>query len=321
MGIKNILIVGCGRVAGGYDDPNSKKVLTHLGAINRIFDDSVSVDIVDPNYLNYSFIKKKWYLKGNYYKSINEIKFVSYDVILISCNTRYHLENIKYIANNIKCYLVICEKPCCNNYDEIILAKELCESKGINLYVNYQRRLTLEWNEIKNDINLDKFGEFQFGNIYYSKGLINNCSHAINLIYFIFDNYNIEIKNITDCIYDYSKDDPTLSFSLGINKKMINFIGLNDKNFSIFEIDLIFNEQRIRCIESGTLIERYKLSKDNIYQGYKSLNFINKDKIIDEPFLTLWQIIASRENQELKNIKVEEGIQTFKLINDLMEEC
>ena len=36
MGINNILLIGCGQIAGGYDSPESKNVLTHLGAINKI---------------------------------------------------------------------------------------------------------------------------------------------------------------------------------------------------------------------------------------------------------------------------------------------
>ena len=64
MGIKNLLIIGAGRVAGGYDNPNSKKVLTHLGAIQRIKQEKILIDIVDPDYQSYYLTKKKWDIKG-----------------------------------------------------------------------------------------------------------------------------------------------------------------------------------------------------------------------------------------------------------------
>ena len=168
---------------------------------------------------------KKNDIKGKYYKSIKEINNQhKYDVILITCNTQYHLENIKYITENIECNFIICEKPCCNSLYEINLAKKLCESKGINLFVNYQRRLMEEWRQIKKDIEFGNMGNFQFGNIYYSKGLINNSSHAINLLNFIFSKEEILIDNIYSHIYDYSDKDPTLTFSLNINKRSVNFI-------------------------------------------------------------------------------------------------
>ena len=322
MGIKNILLIGAGNIAGGYDNPKSKKVLTHLGAINRIKSNKVLIDIVDPSYQNYYLIKNKWNVKGEYYSSIKDVNHKKkYDVILITCNTKYHLENIKYITENLECKLILCEKPCCNSFDEISLIERLCLSKSINLYINYQRRLICEWTKIKQSISSGIMGSFEFGNIYYSKGLINNCSHAINLLYFIFDKKDISIQNIYKHIYDYSSDDPTLTFSLNIDNKTVNFIGLNDQNFSIFEIDLIFQKERIKCIDSGTVIERYKLSDDEIYKGYKSLNFVKSNSDSKEPFLNLWQIIESEEINKLKDIKVDYAIETYKLIDELISKC
>ena len=109
MGINNILLIGAGKIAGGYDNPKSNKVLTHLGAINRIKSNKVLIDIVEPDYQNYYLIKNKWNLKGEYYSSIKDASHKKkYDVILITCNTKYHLENIRYISENIQCKLIIC---------------------------------------------------------------------------------------------------------------------------------------------------------------------------------------------------------------------
>ena len=322
MGINNILLIGAGKIAGGYDNPKSNKVLTHLGAINRIKSNKVLIDIVEPNYQNYYLIKNKWNLKGEYYSSIKDASHKKkYDVILITCNTKYHLENIRYISENIQCKLIICEKPCCNPFDEISLIRNICSSKGISLYINYQRRLINEWKNIKQSISSGIMGSLESGNIYYSKGLINNCSHAINLLYFIFDKKYISIQNIYKHIYDYSTEDPTLTFALNINNKQVNFIGLNDQNFSIFEIDLIFQKERIKCIDSGTVIERYQLSEDKIYKGYKSLNFVKSNNCDKEPFLNLWQIIESEELNKLEDIKVDYAVETYNLIDELISKC
>ena len=321
MGISNILLIGCGQIAGGYDNPESKNVLTHLGAINKINKGKITLDIVEPEISNYLLIKNKWNIKGDHFYSIKEIKLNTYDIILITCNTSYHFENIRFCVENINCKIIICEKPCCNNLDEINTAYKLCKSKDIKLYVNYQRRLISEWNLIKNEVEMEVMGDFQFGNIYYSKGLINNCSHAINLILYIFNEFDLSIKNIFDHIYDYSKSDPTLTFTLKLKDKEINFIGLNDKNFSIFEIDLIFQKARIKCIDSGTIIKRYKLSEDSLYSGFKSLNYIKDKNDKTEPFLNLWRIIESKELYKLEDISINEAINTYKLLNELKIKC
>ena len=41
-----------------------QKVLTHLGAINKIKSNKVFIDIVEPDYQNYNLTKNKWDLKG-----------------------------------------------------------------------------------------------------------------------------------------------------------------------------------------------------------------------------------------------------------------
>lgn len=321
MGINNILLIGSGQIAGGYDSPDSKKVLTHLGAINNIITEKIIIDIVEPELSNYLSIKKKWNITGKHYYSIKEIKLSKYDIILITCNTSFHFEIIKYSVENINCKIILCEKPCCSNLDEIINVDKLCKSKDIKLYVNYQRRLISEWNLIKNEIGTGGMGEFQFGNVYYSKGLVNNCSHAINLILYIFNKSDLSIKNIFEHFYDYSKSDPTLTFSLELNDKVINFIGLNDQNFSIFEIDLIFQKARIKCIDSGTIIRRYNLSEDSLYSGFKSLNYIKNKDDKTEPFLNLWRIIESKEFYKLEDISINEAINTFRLLNQLKIKC
>ena len=178
-----------------------------------------------------------------------------------------------------------------------------------------------EWRQIKKDIEFGNMGNFQFGNIYYSKGLINNSSHAINLLNFIFSKEEILIDNIYSHIYDYSDKDPTLTFSLNINKRSVNFIGLNEQNFSIFEIDLIFQRERIRCIDSGTVIERYKLSEDNTYKGYKSLNLQKSISSDSQPFLNLWQFIESKELDNLNDIRLDYAIETYKFIDSLISKC
>ena len=85
-----------------------------------------------------------------------------------------------------------------------------------------------------------------------------------------------------------------MTFTLKLKDKEINFIGLNDQNFSIFEIDLIFQKARIKCIDSGTIIKRYKLSEDSLYSGFKSLNYIKNKNDETEPFLICGELLNQK---------------------------
>ena len=99
--------------------------------------------------------------------------------------------------------------------------------------------------------------------IKYNRGFLNNGSHALDLIQFLFEKkIDFFDLNIFDINYNFSNVDPTLSASFKYLGSKVQLIGFNDDDFSIFEIEFYFKNQLIKFINSGDEIQKYVYNKE-----------------------------------------------------------
>ena len=106
------------------------------------------------------------------------------------------------------------------------------------------------------------------------KGLKNNGSHLIDLIFYFFGSNIINGSiNVTNSLIDYDSDDETLSFTFKIkhhyDQILINFIGLDEKKYSIIEIDIMTTLSRISIKDFGNNIIYENVGEDKLFKGYK----------------------------------------------------
>ena len=92
--------------------------------------------------------------------------------------------------------LILCEKPLSYNLNEAKEMVQICEKRGVSLYVNYMRRADPNVIEIKRRIDCGEIlGPIKI-NAWYSKGILNNGSHLINLAsYWIGDYISHNVLN------------------------------------------------------------------------------------------------------------------------------
>ncbi len=72
-------------------------------------------------------------------------------------------------------------------------------------------------------------------------------------------------------ISDFLQEDPTVSGTLEFDQVQVELIGGDERNFSIFELDLVFEKGRYRFTQSGMYYERYSIQPDPIFRGYAEL--------------------------------------------------
>lgn len=262
-----VLIIGAGKIGSHFDDPNSTNILTHAHAFlnHKGF---ILVGFVDTNKELAEKAAKKWKVKT--FRSITEaFKSENIDIVCISTSTESHYKILKDVLNfSVK--LILLEKPIAETLIKTKMIMKLCEQKNTPVAINYFRRYLPELEDIKRNIDKNKYGDFVSGSGYYGKGLLNNGSHIINLLNYFFG-VDINFKTI-DRFIDFSANDPTVSAILTFkNKKKFILKGVDSKLFTLLEIDLIFNKQRIRIIESGRKIEFYKTKNSHIFKGYKNM--------------------------------------------------
>jgi predicted dehydrogenase len=260
------LLIGCGNIGAMYDWDN-EQVLTHAKAFSKI--DEIEVDYFDINNQQSSMVAGRY--NGNAIFDLDKaFENELYDIISICTPTSSHY-NLLYKALKRKTPVIICEKPISTNkneIDELITLYGVSESKVL---INYIRRFQLSYQKLKNIIAiLQKSDELSSVSIRYQRGFINNCSHALDLLQFLFHEEFIPanfIINRKD--FDHFENDPTISGYCEWMNANINILGLQNVKYSNFEIDLYFSKNKILIQNSGNDILFY--SMENINKGILKL--------------------------------------------------
>ena len=180
------VLIGLGDIGLNYDlhQDQDKYIQTHSRAfyLNSGFDLQAGVDI---NNEACNIFSKKYNIES--YTVIEDALLeVKPDLIILAVPTSFQLEAIKKIA---KCFIpkaILCEKPMGDNLDQGKEIVSICRKKDISLYVNYIRRCLPECKDIKKRIDSDSIKSPMKCISWYSKGLMHNGSHMINLMEYWF---------------------------------------------------------------------------------------------------------------------------------------
>ena len=271
-GIYNVLIIGAGNIGAFYDTPDSKNILTHAHAIKE-HPGFKLVGFVDNDSERAKVAATIW--ETSSFQSIDEaFSKTDVDVVCVAVPDEFHYTVLKEVVfRAVK--IVLAEKPITKTLveaDEIIA---LYNQLNVSLLVNYTRRFVPEFQDVKKLIYDQSFGKYVFGAGYYGKGVLHNGSHMINLLeYLIGDVKEVEVK---EKVFDFYNDDPSVSARLTLeNGRPFNLQYIDQNMYTIFEMDLFFENTRIRIIDSGYKILFSKVSESSILKGYKTLSEVKE---------------------------------------------
>jgi predicted dehydrogenase len=242
-------IIGCGAIAGGYGNKQKiNGVYTHVEALSKIkiFQPMTCLDLIYKKALKF---KKKFGFQ-NASSNLNILNKVKNELIIVSADTSAHyniLNKILKIRNKPK--IVLCEKPLTTNKKQCLEIYNKFNKKKIILAVNFNRRWDETIKKIKRDIQNNLYGKFRVGYCLYNKGLLNTCSHVIDLMNLFFR--KIKVIYVGKKIYDYDKSDPSVPFIINTEDGDINFLCSDNQDSNMLEIKLIFSKKIIETCDGG----------------------------------------------------------------------
>ena len=308
-----VLIIGAGRISSGYDNPNSRGVLTHCHALlnNNRF---IVLGFYDSDF----GIAKKAALKWNTKKfdSIEECRKADPDIVLICTPDGVHAQYLDMVVE-WRPKMVICEKPLTNNLKESIRIVSLYELSSITLMVVYQRRYDRDINTIRKKIISGEFGKFLTGTLLYSKGLLHNGSHGIDLLNFLFG-------EVMRCEFhskrnDFNEFDPSISARLTFECGDIILLNGDERSHSLFEVDLIFQNKRIKLLDSGFSIELHDIVPDPMFEGYRNLSRrLKRKSTLNNSLAIMWDRVADSIDTGISlPTSAREALKTQIICNEL----
>lgn len=255
-----VVIIGAGNIAAGFDSPQSQDILTHAHVFSTYPGFSLR-GFYDTDLEKAKEAARIW--GGQAYESMGQA-MEDTDIMICCVPDSYHGQVLRETASYCP-KLIVVEKPVAGSLEEAERIFALYQHK-IPIAVNYSRRYIKEIQELKKDIK--NYGRFLKGIGYYGKGLMHNGSHMLDLLNYFFGDIQ-DVQAVPGSIYDYEKTDLSKDAVLKIQDSLFYMVAIDSRLVTIFEIELFFQKFRIRILDGGAIIEKYKVEASGPYEGYK----------------------------------------------------
>lgn len=267
-----VLIIGCGNIAGGFDANHfaDSMPFSHAGAYARHGSFRISA-CVEPDLGKRQAFMQPWSVaKG--YDSIEDAAGANerYDVISICSPTSAHYHDV-LVAIDMKPRLIFCEKPVTSSSVQTAELVERCRVSGIVLAVNYTRRWDADAIRLRDELRAGAWGAVRSATGVYTKGVLNNGSHMIDLLHLLFG--KLEVRSVGVPVWDMLPDDPTIPALLaGSGDINVQLACGHAQDFSLFELQIV-TENGVICMEDGGLNWRIRrVIESPHFRGYRALD-------------------------------------------------
>lgn len=246
------VIIGCGLIAGGYDDRRVEgAVRTHALAyqLNRrtrlVAVADASADVAQAFAMHWNV--------DSWFADIDEmLRVVQPDLVSVCTPDQTHVRILERCLDAGSVKGVWCEKPLTTNTaDARRLVNEFRKRDKV-LLVNYPRGYAPVICRYKERLLLGDFGSVQKVVVYYTKGIMHNGSHALDLL---IDWFGVpDEAQVIHGHIDYTIDDPTVDAFLLFGDVPVYMMGLDEACYSQFEIDVFCTDARLSLVQNGTKV-------------------------------------------------------------------
>jgi len=220
------------------------------------------------------------------------------DIVSVCSPTEFHLDAFKAIGVTNSVKGVFCEKPLSYSFEDSINIVRLSKNKIISL--NYFRRWNPSFKKLKNDLDKGTYGVVRHVSVRYTKGLMTNGSHFLDLLCWFFGNV-VEY----DCykIYDKNSIDSGVDFRVGFgNRVNAVFSHIPSVPYVYIEVDILTAKGKLSITQRGQKITWSSAMKD---PSYNTFNMLKNGKTIE----TKWKDCPTRAISELVDaIKYGKGV-------------
>jgi hypothetical protein len=166
------------------------------------------------------------------------------------------------------------EKPLSDNLNE---SKELAHLDiNIPVTVNYFRRWNDDLKELKNELNNNKFGDVKKITTHYTKGLVNNASHILDLLLWYFEDVSFENVILR---YPKTDDDYGIDCRLFVDEKVpVYLLHIPEVDYVFIEIEIICENAVVKISQRGQKIQIFKKERDPDYAIFNRINLNSDDE-------------------------------------------
>ena len=262
-------MIGCGFIAGGYDnEPVPGLVQTHALAFQQSPDVTL-VAVADMDAEKAKAFASRWDVPAVYDDVPTMLQAVKPELVSICSPDDTHEHYLRLCLAMPSVKGVWCEKPLSTSPDGCDFLVEQFRQAGKSLLVNFQRNFTEGYIHLKQELDAGRYGAIQKVIVNYTKGVIHNGSHAMDLLVDWFG--TPDKMQVFSAQVDYTETDPTVDALLMFDGVPVYMMGFNEGCFSIFEIHLYTETAILSLIDSGQILRLRKVREQSSASGHKEL--------------------------------------------------
>jgi predicted dehydrogenase len=267
----NVLIIGCGNIAGRFDEGvvGERLPLTHAGAFVADGGFRLAACVEADQHRRLDFMSR-WSIPHGY-ANLSDLRerVGEFDVVSICSPTAVHAEHLE-AALQLRPRLIFSEKPVTPSVAQTTSCVEKCAAAGVLLAVNHTRRWAPDVRRLSEDLRSGHWGTLRSVVCHYNKGVMNNGGHMIDLLRALLG--EVRVVGVGRPIWDFWEDDPTVTASLLSESDVPVYLNATHAgDFSYFEVQF-FTSTAVIAMEDGGAHWRIRRATDSpTFRGYKSL--------------------------------------------------
>lgn len=312
-------MIGLGQIGQGYDYDHLRDALIVTHATGFAHHEGYQlVAAVDPDRVQRERFEKKFGRPA--YADIQALMSqYQPEVVSIGVPTACHFQVFEAV---MRCgpRAVLCEKPIATCVADAKRMVSLAEENRCALLVNYMRRFDPGVLALKRAIQNGDFGEIYKGTVWYSKGLLNNGSHFVDLLRFFLG--DVTQVQLVEKGRKWDGQDPEPDICLHFGNAKVYFLAAREECFSIGEMALVATRGMIRYAERGAVIEVRTTQPDPVYPGYTTLRQ-ERQTIPTDLKRYQWHVLEALYHHLTDNIPLnsdgKSATETLAVIEDAFE--
>jgi predicted dehydrogenase len=302
------VIIGAGKIGSGYDTPKSKAVLTHAHALSnnpRI----ELVGITDTDSVRGKAEARKW--KTVYWADMRTMLIeVNPDIIVIATPSETHKDLLRE-AFKVKPKVIIVEKPVVNKKSEMNSIRRAGSKAGVPVVVNFRRRFDGTVSEVRDGLIKGTYGRVLSASALYSKGILHNGSHLIDLARYFFG--EMTSSKMSFAVEDFPSGEPSLGGVATFEHcPQFYFMAGDERSFYVFEMTILTEKYRIRFIHEGRTVTFEEVVRDRVYPEDFVLGPIKvrKTALANAMVRMVEHVVQVADGTESSRVSLEDALKT-----------
>ena len=309
-------IIGCGKIGSEFaEDPRIKDISTHAGAYVQCADTEL-VAVCDSEPEKSEKCKDRWKVPVSYTDYKKMLSECDLDIVSVCTPDLTHFDIVNAILTSYEVKAIFAEKPLALSFKDAENLANLAKKKGVVLAVNYSRRYSDKYYQIKKFLHSDAFGSIQTINGYYTKGTLHNGTHWFDLARFLIG----EVSRVKG--FDTRKEtvpDPTYDmYAEFIDGPNAYLHACDTTKYSIFEMDILGSNSRVYFKDSGRIIEIFRVKESPYYSGSLYPSEIITDALKDNLLHAVEDLVKCLQTGKEPLCSAYDGVAAIKVAHALV---